>query len=275
MHSHGSTSNYSRTYNPFRPEYSRDDQQRMRNRPSPRLSGVNHIADTYRGLPEILTLPPVYTLPGPSAPPGNTAAPLPLPAPTFPSDSGLPSIARSHLTPNMSQHQGSPTWSGRSTNSGTNSYVGRQEHNTHNYGNPSRLGDGQYLRKSSHSSSNNLPHLEIPGHLSHDGQYNRRRPTIPSHDYNSTHAHYDSRSSPFASDAGRPIMSAPPTVLPPIEPGPYLNQIQLRSPPSVPFRPGTASDERIAYPTQLPNRLGGVIGDQPPNTLPPRPGPQN
>src|SRR5947209_17819847 len=191
MYSHGSTSNYSRTYDSFHPEYSRDDQQRTRNRLSPRSFSVNNVADTYRGLPEIPTLPPVYNLPGLSAPPRNTAAPLPLPVPMFPPDSGLPSVARSHLTPSVSQHHGIPAWSGESTNSGANSYVGKQEHDTHIYGNPPGLGNYQYLPKSGHSSSNNLPRHEVSGHLSHDGQYSRRRPIIPSYDYSSAHAHYD------------------------------------------------------------------------------------
>lgn len=272
MHSHGSTPNYSRTYDPFHPEYSRDDQQRMRNRLSPRL---NNVADTYRGLPEIPTLPPVYNLPGLSAPPRNTAAPLSLPAPTFPPDSGLPSVARSHLTPTVSLHQGIPAWPGQSPNGGANSYVGKQGHDTHNYGNPSGLGNYQHLPKFGHSSSNNLPHHEVSGHLSHDEQYNRRRPIIPSYGYSSAHAHCDSRPNSFVPDTGRPRVSVPPTVLPPIEPGPYRNGIQPRSAPSVPFQPETASDERDVYPTQLPNRLNDVIGDQEPNTPSQRPKPQN
>jgi hypothetical protein len=272
MHSHGSTPNYSRTYDPFHPEYSRDDQQRMRNRLSPRLFGVNNVADTYRGLPEIPTLPPVYNLPGLSAPPRNTVAPLPLPAPTFPPDSGLPSVARSHLTPNVPQHHGIPAWPGQSANGGANSYVGKQGHDTHN---PSGLGNYQHLPKSGDSSLNNLPHHEVPSHLSHDGQYSRRRPVIPSYDYSSAHAHYDSHSGSFFPDTGRTRVSAPPTVLPPIEPGPYRNGVQPRSAPSVPFHPETASDERAVYPTQLPSRLNGAIGDQEPTTPSQRPEPQN
>jgi hypothetical protein len=275
MHSHGSMSNYSRTYGPFHPEPSRDDQRRMRDRLSPRLFGVNNAAETYRDLPEIPTLPPMYNLPRLSAPPRNSAAPLPLPAPMFPPDSGLPSAARPHLARSTSEHHGSSAWPGRSTNSGATSYVGKQEHDTHNYGNPSGLGNYQYLPKSGHSSSNNLPHQEVPGNLSHDGQYNRRRPTIPSYNYSPAQAHYDSRSSSFVPDTGRPRVSAPSTVLPPIEPGPYLNGMQLRFPPSVPFQPETASDERVVYPTQLPSRLNSAIGDQEPSTPSQHPEPQN
>jgi len=275
MHSHGSMPNYSRTYDPFHPEHSRDDRRRMRNRLSPPLFGVNNAAETYRGLPEIPTLPPVYNLPRMSVPPRNSAAPLPLPAPMFSPDSGLPSAARSHLTPSISEHHGPPAWPGRSTNGGATSYVGKQEHDTHNYGNPSGLGNYQYLPKSGHSSSNHLPHQEVSGNLSHHGQYSRHRPTIPSYNYSSAQAHYDSRSSSFVPDAGRPRLLAPSTVLPPIEPGPYLNGMQLRSAPSVLFQPEIAIDERVVYPTQLPSRLNGAIGDQRPSTPSQHPEPQN
>jgi hypothetical protein len=267
MHSHGSVPNYPRTYDPFHPEHSRDGQRRTRNRLSPRLFGVNNAAETYRGLPEIPTLPPVYNLPRLSAPQRNSAAPLPLPAPMFPPDSGLPS-ARSHLTPSTSEHHGSPVWPGQSTNC-------KREHDTHNYGNPSGLGNHQYLPKPGHSSSNNLPHQEVLGNLSHDGQYNRRRPIIPSYNYSSTQAHYDFRSSSFVPDAGRPRVLAPSTVLPPIGPGPYLNGTQLRSAPSAPFQPETASDERVVHLTQISSRLNGAIGDQEPSTPSQHPEPQN
>ena len=275
MHPHGSMSTYSRTYDPFHPEHGRDDQRRVRNRLSPPLFGVNNAAETYRGLPEIPTLPPVYNLPRLSVPPRNPAAPLPLPAPMFSSDSGLPSAARSHLTPSISEHHGPPAWPGRSTNGGATLYGGKQEHDTYNYGNPSGLGNYQSLPKSGHSSSNHLPHQEVSGSLSHDGQSSRRRPIIPSYSYSSAQAHYDSRSSSFVPDAGRPRVLAPSTVLPPIEPGPYLNGMQLRSAPSILFQPEIALDERVVYPTQLPSRLNGAIGDQRPSTPSQRPEPQN
>jgi hypothetical protein len=159
-------SNYPSAYGPFHSEHSRDDQWRMRNRPLPRLFGVNNAAETYRGLPEIAKLPPMYDLPRLSAPPRNSAAQLPLPAPMYSPDSGLPSAARYHLTPSMSEHHGPPTWPGQSTNGGATSYVGKRERDTHNYGNPSGLGNYHYPPKSDRSS-NNSPHsgLSYRGHL--------------------------------------------------------------------------------------------------------------
>jgi hypothetical protein len=231
----------------------------MRSRLPPRLFGVNNATETYRDLPEILTLPPVYNLLRPSAPARNSAALLPLPTPIFPPNSDLPSAS-------ISKHHGSLARPGQSTNGGATSYVGKQEHGTHNYGNPSGLGKYHYLPKPSHSSSNNLPHQEASGNLSHDGQYSRRRSIIPSYNYSSTQAHYDFRSSSFVPDAERPRVSAPSIILPPIKPGPSLNAMQLRSASSAPFQPETASNERAVYPTQLPSLLNGAIGDQEPST---------
>jgi hypothetical protein len=199
---------------------------------------------------------------------------MPYPATSFPPESGLQPVTRSHFTPiSTPEHHTSRAWSQSSTFVDTSS-SGRPEQNTQEHGNPPGLDHYQQLPTSGRFPLNEIPHQEIPGSLSYDGQYSRRLSVNPIYDHSLGYSRHDSHSNSFVPDASRSKLSAPSAILPPIGPGPYRNGTLLGSAPSTPFPPETALNEPAVQRYQPPNRLNSTKGDQQQDSSPRRPGPQ-
>jgi hypothetical protein len=255
-------SNYPRgSYDPFHSGYGRSDQRKITRRYPP-PHPISNAAGRTRHLPGISTLPPGSTLPRPSAHSSHTAASMLYPATGFPLESSLQPVTRPHFTPiSIPEHHASRAWPQSSTFVDT-SYVGRREQNSHEHANPPGLEHYQQLQTSGRFPPNEVPHQEIPGSLSHDGQYIRRLSVNPSYDHTLAYSSHDSHSNSFVPDASRPTLSAPSAILPPIGPGPYRNGTLLGPAPSTPFPSATALDEPAVQRYQPPNGLNGTKGDQ-------------
>lgn len=280
MYPHGSMpGNPSGSYDAVHPGHGRNVELLVKHQRFTAYGGSTS-AEITRYLPGIPTLPPGSTLPQPSGHSSHASTALPSAATVFSSESGLQPASRSHFGPmTMPEHHGLSAWSHSSAMDDKSSYLERREQGTHVQGNPSSLEHYQSLPNPGRFPPNNVPHWELPSSLSHSGQYSRPQSIVSSYDHTSTQPRYDSRSDSSIAEASRSRAAIPPTILPPIEPGPYRNGMQLGPGPSAPFQPDKASEQQRAvhphpHPHQIPSRPNRTTGDQQHDSPSQRPGPQ-